>query len=116
MKNLSLRLPRFFRHALIAGAAAGMLASCSTLNYYTQAAQGQLELLSDARPIDDWLADPNTNTSLRHRLETARQIRLFAVQKMGLPDNGSYKNYADLKRKYVLLNEGHFVGIDVEDE
>ena len=98
------RLPRFFRHALIAGAAAGMLASCSTLNYYTQAAQGQLELLSDARPIDDWLADPNTNTSLRHRLETARQIRLFAVQKMGLPDNGSYKNYADLKRKYVLWN------------
>ena len=81
-----------------------MLASCSTLNYYTQAAQGQLELLSDARPIDDWLADPTTKTSLRHRLETARQIRLFAVQKMGLPDNGSYKNYAALKRQYVLWN------------
>jgi len=104
MKTLLTRLPRFFRHALIAGAAAGMLASCSTLNYYTQAAQGQLELLSDARPIDDWLADPATNTSLRHRLETARQIRLFAVQKMGLPDNGSYKNYAALKRQYVLWN------------
>ena len=102
--KLRSRLPRFFRHALIAGAAAGMLASCSTLNYYTQAAQGQLELLSDARPIDDWLADPSTNTTLRHRLEMARQIRLFAVQKLGLPDNGSYKNYADLKRKYVLWN------------
>ena len=104
MKTLLTRLPRFIRHALFAGAAAGMLASCSTLNYYTQAAQGQLELLSDARPIDDWLADPATNTSLRHRLETARQIRLFAVQKMGLPDNGSYKNYAALKRQYVLWN------------
>jgi predicted aminopeptidase len=81
-----------------------MLASCSTLNYYTQAAQGQLELLSDSRPIDDWLADPATNTSLRHRLEAARQIRRFAVQQMGLPDNGSYKNYTALKRPYVLWN------------
>jgi predicted aminopeptidase len=99
-----LRLTRLARHALIAGAAAALLASCSTLNYYTQAAQGQLELLSDARPIDDWLADPGTNTKLRHRLESARQIRRFAVQEMGLPDNNSYKNYASLSRPYVLWN------------
>jgi predicted aminopeptidase len=107
MKNLSAKLPRLFRRALRASAAAGaaaLLASCSTLNYYSQAAQGQLELLADARPIDDWLADPATNTSLRHRLEAARQIRRFAVQQMGLPDNDSYKNYAALKRQYVLWN------------
>lgn len=89
---------------LLAGTAAGLLASCSTLNYYTQAAQGQLELLSDARPIDDWIADPGTSTKLRHRLETARQIRRFAVSEMALPDNNSYKNYAALKRQYVLWN------------
>jgi predicted aminopeptidase len=107
MKNPSPKLPRLFRRVLFLGAAAGavvLLASCSTLNYYTQAAQGQLELLSDARPIDDWLADPHTNTTLRHRLEAARQIRRFAVQQMGLPDNDSYKNYAALKRQYVLWN------------
>ncbi|MEN3276235.1 MAG: hypothetical protein V7631_2025 [Massilia sp.] len=107
MKTLLHSFPRLFRRALKLSAAAGavsLLASCSTLNYYTQAAQGQLELLADARPIDDWLADPATNTSLRHRLETARQIRRFAVQQMGLPDNGSYTNYANLKRKYVLWN------------
>ena len=66
MKTLSARLPRFIRRALVMGAAASavsLLASCSTLNYYTQAAQGQLELLSDARPIDDWLADPATSDS-----------------------------------------------------
>lgn len=92
------------RHALIAGAAAALLASCSTLNYYTQAAQGQFELLSDAKPIDDWLADPATNPRLRHRLETARQIRRFAVRELGLPDNDSYKNYAALHRPFVLWN------------
>jgi predicted aminopeptidase len=100
----SFRLTRPIRSLLAAAAGAALLASCSTLNYYSQAAQGQLELLSDAKPIDDWLADPATNPKLRHRLETARQIRRFAVQAMGLPDNDSYKNYAALKRQYVLWN------------
>jgi predicted aminopeptidase len=98
------RITPWFRSVLVAGTAAGLLASCSTLNYYTQAAQGQLELLSDARPIDDWIADPGTSTKLRHRLEAARQIRRYAVSEMALPDNNSYKNYAALKRQYVLWN------------
>lgn len=101
--KLSRIKPRL-RAVLLAGTAAGLLASCSTLNYYTQAAQGQLELLSDARPIDDWIADPGTSSRLRLRLETARQIRRYAVSEMALPDNNSYKNYASLKRKYVLWN------------
>lgn len=98
------RITPWFRTVLVTGTAAGLLASCSTLGYYTQAAQGQLELISDARPIDDWIADPGTSTKLRHRLETARQIRRFAVSEMALPDNNSYKNYAALDRKYVLWN------------
>ena len=81
-----------------------MLSSCSSLSYYTQAAQGQLQLLSDARPIDDWIADTSTNVKLRHRLEAARQIRRFAIGEMKLPDNGSYTNYTSLKRPYVLWN------------
>jgi len=93
-----------FRPLMAAAAAALMLTSCSSLSYYTQAAQGQLQLLSDARPIDDWIADTSTNVKLRHRLEAARQIRRFAIQEMKLPDNGSYTNYTSLKRPYVLWN------------
>jgi predicted aminopeptidase len=99
-----LRMTRPLRTLLVTGAVAALLASCSTLDYYTQAAQGQLELLSDAKPIDDWLADPGTTPKLRLRLETARQIRRFAVQDMALPDNSSYTNYASLQRPYVLWN------------
>ena len=86
------------------GAAATMLVSCSSLNYYAQAAQGQFTLLSDARPIESWLADQNTDAKLRVRLATARQIRTFAVQQLDLPDNNSYKNYAALARPFVLWN------------
>ncbi|MDB5805723.1 MAG: aminopeptidase [Betaproteobacteria bacterium] len=91
-------------HVLLGCLAAGALAGCASLNYYSQAAQGQLSLLADARSIDDWLADPGTNAKLRTRLATARQIRLYAVQALGLPDNQSYKNYAALTRPYVLWN------------
>jgi predicted aminopeptidase len=98
------RFYRATRLVLAAAAACAALAGCSTLGYYTQAAQGQLELLSDSKPIDDWLADPATTPGLRHRLETARQIRRFAVRELGLPDNSSYKNYASLSRQYVLWN------------
>jgi predicted aminopeptidase len=97
-------LSRTARRVLAGAAAAGLLASCSTLNYYGQAAQGQLSLLADSRPIEDWLSDPGTTPSLRMRLATARQIRLYAVQHLALPDNQSYKNYTALSRPYVVWN------------
>jgi predicted aminopeptidase len=56
------------------------------------------------RPIDDWLADRPPTPSSSLRLATARQIRTFAVKELGLPDNASYKNYAALKRPFVLWN------------
>ncbi|WP_159705148.1 aminopeptidase [Massilia sp. 9I] len=89
---------------MAAASAALMLSSCSSLSYYSQAAQGQLELLTDSRSIDDWLADPATKPTLRHRLEAARQIRRYAIQELKLPDNGSYTNFTNLKRPYVLWN------------
>ncbi len=97
-------LSKTARRALLVCGAAGLLASCSSLNYYRQAAQGQLTLLSDARPIDDWLTDQSTDAKLKLRLETARQIRGFAVRQLGLPDNKTYRNYAALHRPFVLWN------------
>ncbi len=99
-----MKFSRAAKNAMLVGAAVAMLVSCSSLNYYAQAAQGQITLLSGARPIEDWLADQNTDAKLKMRLATARQIRTFAVQELGLPDNASYKNYASLARPFVLWN------------
>ena len=80
------------------------LGGCTQLRYYTQAAQGQYSLWSSARPVDDWMKDPATDPRLKARLAKAQQIRRFAVDELGLPDNGSYKNYASLQRSFVLWN------------
>lgn len=84
--------------------AAAMIAGCAQLGYFVQAAHGQFSLLSEAKPIDDWLADPAVEDKLKGKLTKVREIRRFAARELGLPDNGSYTTYADLKRPYVLWN------------
>ncbi|MGI4935368.1 MAG: aminopeptidase, partial [Janthinobacterium lividum] len=94
-------------HALTAVAvlaAAALLAGCAQLGYYVQAAQGQFALLAAARPIDDWLAEPGLAPALRQKLAAVREMRTFAARELGLPDNGSYKRYADLQRPFALWN------------
>jgi predicted aminopeptidase len=85
-------------------AVVGLLAGCSTIGYYNQAAQGHLALMASARPIADWLADPATPDELRGRLLRAREIRRFAAEALALPDNDSYTAYADLQRPAAVWN------------
>ena len=80
------------------------LSGCAQLGYYAQAVEGQVSVLSSSRPIDQWLADPAVTDDLKSRLRSTQRIRAFAANELGLPDNGSYKSYADLKRKYVMWN------------
>jgi predicted aminopeptidase len=77
---------------------------CASLGYYGQAASGQLELLGRQRPVEEILTDPEAPPRLRKRLETARAMRVFASTELALPDNDSYRNYADLGRPYVVWN------------
>ena len=93
-----------FGLVVVLAAAVLLAGGCTQLNYYAQAAHGQFSLLAEARPIDDWLADPGTTARLRAKLVKAKQIRQFAAAELGLPDNQSYRSYADLKRPYVIWN------------
>lgn len=88
----------------LASAAALALGGCSAVPYYSQAITGEFALLSAARPIADWLADPATPPALRERLQLAVRIRAFASAELSLPDNASYTRYADLHRSSAVWN------------
>lgn len=92
-----------WRIGLLCGLAA-LAGGCTQLGYFVQAAQGQLSLMAQARPIDDWLADPGAADKLKVRLSRVKEIRRFAAHSLGLPDNGTFTTYAELKRPYVLWN------------
>lgn len=81
-----------------------LLSGCSGLAYYSQAVGGHLEVMHRARSIDALLEDPTTEAKLRRQLEQVRAVREFASRELGLPDNGSYRKYADLGRPFVVWN------------
>ena len=90
--------------ALLAALAAILLAGCDTLAYYAQALGGQMSLMSRARPVGELMADPATPPELRERLALTRSIRDFATQALKLPDNGSYRSFAQVDRSYAVWN------------
>lgn len=80
------------------------LTACSNLSYYAQAVGGHAEVLKAARPINEMLTDASTTSELREKLERVREIRDFASRQLGLPDNGSYRSFADLGRPFAVWN------------
>ncbi len=80
------------------------LQSCSTASYYLQAVQGHLDIMEHARPIQETVREADTPAALRQRLERVLAIREFASRSLALPDNGSYRSYADLGRPFALWN------------
>jgi predicted aminopeptidase len=80
------------------------LSSCADLGYYWQSLEGHVSLMKAARPVGDWLADVQTPEKLKEKLVLTQKIRTFAAEELKLPDNASYKRFADLKRKAVVWN------------
>jgi predicted aminopeptidase len=87
-----------------AAAAIALIAALSGGCYLLQSAEGQLSLMSKREPIDAVIDAPSTPLKLRAQLRSVTDIRNFASHDLGLPDNGSYRKYADIGRPYVVWN------------
>src|SRR6516225_102323 len=83
--------------------ACALQSGCGT-PYLMQAASGEWQVLHERVPIDSVLADPHTPVAVHEHLEQVRAAREFASQELGLPDNDSYRSYADISRPYVVWN------------
>lgn len=81
-----------------------VLGGCGTLSYYGQAVGGEIAVLRARQPISEVLADPAVSPELKERLSMVQDARNWAVTALDLPDNGSYRSYADVHRPYVLWN------------
>lgn len=80
------------------------LGGCTTADYLRQSVVGHLDILRRTRSVTDWLAEPNLDGALGERLELARRVRNWAVAELGLPDNASYRRYAELDRPAAVWN------------
>jgi predicted aminopeptidase len=89
---------------LAAGTAAVCLSGCANLSYYWQSVSGHLKVVNAAKPVQDWLSDEQTPQATRARLALSQRIREFASAELLLPNNASYRRYADLQRRSVVYN------------
>ncbi len=92
------------RSAVRAAVGVAVLSQVVAGCYLLQSAAGQLQLMSKRRPISGVIAAASTPPALRAQLQAVASIRAFATQELGLPDNGSYRSYADVGRPYVVWN------------
>jgi len=81
----------------------GLLATLSGC-YVMQAANGEMHVLQARKPIDKVLADPGTPESLKDTLTEVKAAREFAARELKLPDNKSYRSYANINRPFVVWN------------
>jgi predicted aminopeptidase len=90
--------------AAVAVAAVVGLGGCSNLGYYWQSASGHLKIMEAAQPVRELLQESQLSPRLRQRLELSQRIRDFAIGALKLPDNPSYRRYADLHRSAAVWN------------
>ncbi|HWH47023.1 MAG TPA: aminopeptidase [Burkholderiales bacterium] len=92
------------RSAFLASIVAASLCGCANIDYYYQAMGGQMEIWNRSRPIEALVKDSRIDPKLRERLVLVSRVREFASRELALPDNQSYRKYADLQRPFAVWN------------
>ncbi len=67
------------------------------VRYGIEQGLGQLEMVRNAVPIDDLLADPEYPDSLKQKLLLIKEIRRYAIDSLHLKDSPNYNAVYDLK-------------------
>ena len=80
-----------------------VLSGCATVEYYWQGIRGELDILGRAQPVPA-VIDTTSDATLKRKLERSAAIRDYASRELALPNNGSYRSYADIGRRFVLWN------------
>ena len=88
--------------ALFTAATVCLTSGCSSLGYYAQAVGGHLDIVTRSRAVTGWVEAEGTEPRLRERLQLSQRMRDFAIAELKLPDNSSYRRYADLGRNAVV--------------
>ena len=81
-----------------------LLCGCSSIDYYRDAINGHFEIMRQAEPIEKIISRNTTSTELKNTLLCMQEARDFATKELLLPNNGSYRKYADIGRDCVAWN------------
>jgi len=70
--------------------------------YAARQGYGQLSIVWKARPVTEFLADPDFPDSLKQRLRFIDEVRKYAIDSLSLKDTENYRTMYDQKGKEVM--------------
>lgn len=72
--------------------------------YGVDQAKGQMKVIMEAKPVEDFLTDPNFPDSLKQKLKLVQQVSVFAMNELGLSHSDNYTTLYDQHGKTILWN------------
>ena len=66
--------------------------------------KGQLKVIMEAHPIEEFLDDPNFADSLKQKLKLVQEIRQFSTDVLGINESNNYTSLYDQKGRVTLWN------------
>lgn len=79
-----------------------IVANWELVNYALQQGKGQLHIIRNAKPVEEYLEDPFFPDSLKARLVLINKVRQYAIDSLGLKDTKNYKTLYDQKGQEVM--------------
>lgn len=66
--------------------------------------QGQIKVVLDAKPIEEFLNDPKFPDSIKYKLKFVQEIRQFSIDNLGITDSDNYKTLYNQNGQVSLWN------------
>lgn len=79
-----------------------IVAQWELVSYGIQQARGQLHIIRNAKPVEEYLEDPNFPDSLKAKLNLIAKVRQYAIDSLHLKDTKNYKTLYDQKGEEVM--------------
>jgi predicted aminopeptidase len=70
--------------------------------YGLRQGRGQLNIVWNAKPVEDFIKDPSFPDSLKTKLRLIEQIRRYAIDSLALKDTKNYKTLYDQKGEEIM--------------
>jgi len=73
------------------------------LVYYAYVqAKGQLEIIMNARPVEELMADKDFPDSLKSKLKIVKEVKKYAIEELGLNGEKNYTTYYDQQGRELM--------------
>jgi predicted aminopeptidase len=72
------------------------------VKYGVEQGKGQLNIVWNAKPVEEYLQSPSFPDSLKEKLELINRVRQFAIDSLSLKDTKNYKTLYDQKGQEIM--------------